>query len=273
MVRGFRFAGVVGFAIAMAAAGCSLLVDTSGLGGTTAADDAANDHAAPNDGGALDAGDADASSSSDSARTCDATFCDDFDDGPLGAKWTKSMLTGGGTLALDTPALSLPNALRAQFHGVSSPTDRYAMLEQDLGLGRAVRCDFAMNVTHRPNKDLNDVFRIRTRAPGIDDYLLYFAVATAGGALADDIAYPDGGCACPQRYESFPVLPEGTWVHVTVQTDFTTAQVTIDGQLVVDKSFGPLVPNEPIVVGLGGRAFSSIISDTLFDDFSCTVTR
>jgi hypothetical protein len=269
-----RVGFVAGFAIAIAAAGCSLIVDTSGLVGV-AGDDAASDRAAPNEAGAVDAADAsdDAASPSDAARTCDATFCDDFDDGPLGATWTKTNLAGGGTLDLATPAQSLPNALRARFYGVSSPDDRYAMLEKDLGMGKAVRCDFAMQVTKRPNKDIDDVFRIRTRGPGLNDYLLWFVVSTAGGALADDIAYPDGGCACPQRYDAFPNLPQGTWVHVTVETDFSRATVKIDGQTVVDDTFGPLVPTEPIVVGLGGRAFSSITGDVLFDDFSCTITR
>ena len=269
--RGFRASGVVGFAITTAAAGCSLLVDTSGLSGS-AAEDAASDRAVPNEGGALDAG-AEATSSSDAGRTCDATFCDDFDDGPLGAKWTKTTLAGGGTLELATPARSLPNALRAQFHGVSSPQDRYAMLEQDLGLGKSVRCDFSIYVASRPNMDLDDVFRIRTRGPGVGDFLLYFAVSTGGGSLADDIAYPDGGCACPQKYVPFTQLPVSSWAHVTVETNFSTATVTVDGTMVVSDTFGPIVPNEPIVVGLGGRAFSSITSDVLFDDFSCTITR
>jgi hypothetical protein len=140
-------------------------------------------------------------------------------------------------------------------------------------MGKAVRCDFDVYVAHRPNMDLHDAFRIRTRGPGIGDYILYLAVSTGGGSLADDIAYSDGGCSCPQKYAPFPDLQEATWAHVTVETDFSTAKVSIDGVVVVHDTFGPLVPTDPIVVGLGGRAFSSITSDVLFDDFSCTITR
>lgn len=182
------------------------------------------------------------------------------------------MLAGGGTLELGLPAKSMPNGLRAKFYGVTSPADRYALLEKDLGVGKSVRCDFDIYVNQRPNMDVVDVFRIRTRGPGVGDYILYLAVTTGGGSLADDISYADASCACPQKYVPFTKLHVASWSHVTVETDFATAKVTVDGTVVVNDTFGPINPTDPIVVGLGGRAFSSITSDVSFDDFSCTLS-
>ncbi len=254
--------------------GCSLLVDTSGLTSATTEDGAA-DRASATDGGA-DVSSLDAATdalAADGGIVCDATFCDDFDDGPVGAKWSRAIVNKG-SIDLATKYTSAPSALRARFFGSDSTDDRYAMLERDLGTGTRVRCDFSMSVTARADRDVNDPFRIRTTAPGVSDYLLYLVLPAAGGiALADDIQYSDGGCACPQRLTSFDSFPIGAWRRITIETDFTTATLSVDGAVVVTNTFGPIVPNGPIVVGLGGRAFSSITSETLFDDFSCTITK
>jgi hypothetical protein len=266
------------FACALAAGatpfGCSLVVDTSGLT-SVATEDAAGDRASGTDGGA-DGASLDALTdalTADGGTVCDATFCDDFDDGPVGAKWSRSIVNQGA-IDLSTKYTSAPSALRARFFGSQSTDDRYAMLERDLGTGTRVHCEFSMYVTARADKDVNDPFRIRTTAAGISDYLLYLVLPSTGGiALADDIHYADGGCACPQKFATFDPFPVGAWRRITVETDFTTATLSVDGAVVVTSTFGPIVPDGPIVVGLGGRAFSSITSDTLFDDFSCTITK
>src|SRR5688572_12363721 len=58
----------------------------------------------------------DASSEADAGVSCDdaGNFCDDFDRGDLGARWTGFIVNGSGRLSLsDATVTSAPNALRA----------------------------------------------------------------------------------------------------------------------------------------------------------------
>lgn len=104
----------------LVAAGCSLVVDTSGLsgGGSAGGSDAATDTIATNDGAldgtAVDGGDAGAKGC---GRYADATFCQDFDDAATALTtptWTASDVgEARGTITLVAEgASSAPNAAR-----------------------------------------------------------------------------------------------------------------------------------------------------------------
>lgn len=60
-----------------------------------------------------------------SAAAHDAALCDDFDEGPLGQRWSVSALDAGGTLALSAAAVrSEPNAMVAETASSSSSSAR-----------------------------------------------------------------------------------------------------------------------------------------------------
>jgi hypothetical protein len=268
-VKKRRGAAVAAMVSTVCAAGCSLFIDTAGLEGELPPDASGDvqSERASSEGG-------DTSAPLDAGKVCDATFCDDFDDGGLGARWTSKAVDNGGVLELGTPARSTPNALRARFTTTTTaPGDRNALLERDLGAGTRLRCDFWMFVESPPTDGtFVDIFRVRTTAPGVDEYNLFFGVNGGPGAsFREDLFLTDGGCPCPRREASPPTFPLSRWVEVTVETDFATASLAYDGHVVAAGPFALFKPSSNVFVAVGTRAYGQQPSVVLFDDLSCTL--
>lgn len=250
-------------------AGCSLFVDTSDLAGDLAAD-ASSDVQGERASG--EGGDSSARVDADGGKACDATFCDDFDDGALGATWTSTTLTKSGVLELGATAHSAPNALRARFETSTPQGDRDAFLEKDLGRGTRLRCDFFVFVEVPPESDFVDIVRVRTTAAGVADYNLLFGVSPVGGAtFREDLFLTDGGCGCPRKEASPPAVPLSRWVAVTLETDFATASLSYDGRVVAAGPFAGFTPSSNVFVAIGTRAYKQQPSVVLFDDVSCSL--
>jgi hypothetical protein len=269
-VRKRRAAAIALMASTLYAVGCSLFVDASGLAGDPLVDastiDAAGDRPTTESG-------LDTSAPADAGKICDATFCDDFEDGPLGARWTSVEITNGGIAELTMPDDAGSKAFRARFSGGSASGDRSAVLERDLGKGSHLRCDFSMFVAARPNEIFVDALRIRTTVPGVDPYHLLFGVnAGAGGTFREDFFYTEGGCDCPLHDGNPPTFPDSQWVRVTFETNFMTASIAYDGQVVSAGKFFGFTPATNVFVALGSIAYKPETSDMRFDDFSCTMT-
>jgi hypothetical protein len=267
-VKKRRAAAIAVMASTSYAVACSLLVDTAGLGGESAPDSSID---ASSDGTTLAESAADANIV-DAGTTCEATFCDDFDEGGLGAKWTSKEVTNGGLLELGGPARSAPNALRTHFSITSGPSDRIAILERDLGAGSHLRCDVSIFVESPPSSSFIDVLRIRTTAPDVTDYNLLFGLNPAGGAtFREDIYFGDGGCGCPRKDSKPPPLPLAQWVRLSIETDFTNASLAYDGQVVSAAPFAAFKPSSNVFVAIGSIAYQAQPSVVLFDDLSCTL--
>jgi hypothetical protein len=254
------------------ACGCSLLVDTSGLGDPPAgpaADDAASDIATD---GATSL-DASASPDADAGNECKATFCDDFDRTPLGATWTSKLVTNGGVLELASPGRSPPNAFRARFSTSTSTDDRFAFLERELGAGSRLSCEFSMFLEVPPQKGgFIDVFRVHTTGPNVSEYLILLGIDGDGDAtLREDLFYGDGGCGCPRTQSSPASLGDPRWIRVGIETDFVTASVAFDGATVIAGKYGGFKPTSNISVAVGSLAYRQQESVVLIDDFSCTL--
>ena len=143
------------FVVAVAAGrGCSLLVSTSGFSdGATSSEAGAQDASAPID--AL----SDAPAKTDAASVCDATFCDSFDDGPLGARWDSRDGPVAATLALVPAANSAPSALELDLAAgkPSSTVERRAFLTKLLGVkAGTVSCRFQVNLLLSPGPGAGD---------------------------------------------------------------------------------------------------------------------
>jgi hypothetical protein len=113
-------------AIAVGLTACSLLVDTSDLAGGSASSDASADATigAPGDGSpALDAGRDDSGDAAKSSCGAVHVFCDDFDQGTLGATWDL-LLMGAGPITLDTMlSTSPPRSMRVGVIGAAGDRD------------------------------------------------------------------------------------------------------------------------------------------------------
>jgi len=248
-----------------------LLVDSSDLSGG-AEDDAAlaEDREDPPEGSAGEGGaDAGLDGAAD-ARVCDAGFCDDFDEGPLGARWSE-VDTSGGTASFGTPSLSPPNALRIVITD-AAVSRAQVLLQKELGIATKLRCAFGVYVVARPTNAFVDLFRVRTSGSGIVDYHVGLGVSAGeGGTFREDVFYPEGGCGCPRATQNPATFPTQRWVRVAVDMDFIAANATLsyDGAVVLNAPFGGFQPTSTIVVGLGGVNLRGSTADVLFDDLAC----
>jgi hypothetical protein len=261
-------------ALVVAASACSLLVDTSGLAG-----DAADGGAEASLVDALDGGgaqpDATAGDAAEGNRPpCTATFCDDFDDGGLEARWGAEEIATGGVLVLDSAdSTSAPNALHARLTNPTPSGDyRYAVLRRTLPVGRAITCEFDVKVLARPENDFADLIRIETAGGPISQDWVWFGVQPDSEVVREDIFYPDSGCECPRKWVTPPLVAAGKWTHVKVESDYVRSKVTQDGQVIFDEPSAGFLPDKPFVVSLGVSGRQSGTVDALFDSFACTVT-
>jgi len=272
--RTWRAPLLVGLVSGGFAGGCSLLIDTSDLAGRADPDGATAD--APADAPASDTsnGDGGAVDGSTPDASCEASFCDDFDELPLGGRWTSKTITNGGQLSLGTAStISAPNALHAFVEDGGAPAVRKAFVERDLGKGSRVRCDFAAFVTEAPKDDFSDLFVITTSAQNVTTYKLLYGIAAGPGTFRDDVFYSDGGCDCPRLASGPPLLPRGQWVRVSVETDFKTGRVTYDGVVVSEQPTAPITPTGTITVQLGILSYGRDRTDVLYDDVACTIWK
>ena len=207
--------------------GCSLLVNLDDLHGG-GADGGGPDVVEP-DQFAVDASDEDAGLRCDSAS---AIFCDDFDQGPFGAKWTKTNASPGATVALDdggaaAPIPSPPFALSA----ATPPTDGGASLSASLEL------DLATTMHHvRSGYDLYiDALSLNSCAIGglyqVDGvtnaygFSLLAKPGTTSLYIEGTNDLPDGGSTSDAR--TMTPIPMQTWVRVVLDVDFDGGTLTL----------------------------------------------
>ncbi|MGH7283343.1 MAG: hypothetical protein ACRELY_17590, partial [Polyangiaceae bacterium] len=166
---------IVFVAIALLAGGCSLFVDLDGLDARDAGgSDALAPDATPNEAAASDAGD---SGNADASHfTCpDASLvCDDFDESPLGARWS-AVTVQNGTLAIDDAEwFSPPNSLLITLPDNSGGLLRYNRLELDVSDLPSIDCQFEVRLDATDSTDGSDVdlWDLVLSPPGFDSWVM-----------------------------------------------------------------------------------------------------
>lgn len=205
------------------------------------------------------------------AGTCDATFCDDFDDGAIGATWTQVLRLDSGWLSLGPPAVSPPNALVIALPDGGAAQG--ASLVKDFPKASAITCSFSMlgEVLPSTANAGGDVLSFHYAGSGsVVDTDVLLSASSTGLSLREDVGFADGGCACPGFAVGPAPIANGLFTRVEMKIDFATAHVFVNdtevlthavtgsGAAAVRVSFGVDRPDQPM------RA--------RFDDFRCTVT-
>lgn len=233
--RGRVFAAWV--ATTMPLAGCSFVVETSGLFGGTPEerDDGGTGEAAVDDARvdatAGDAGDASLDTRDSSAGCIDGPgrFCTGFDEPDPQSRWTSSYKSRG-VLAFDGIGLSAPNALRAQLSAGAGNGAAY--LIKDLPAGSTfVRCELDMFLESVPTTASTeiDILNVVTIVPGSESHNVYFASFDGKWNIAE---YRGGTPPLVDRNVELGSLPSGRWLHVVLETTRSNATLTADGATV-----------------------------------------
>jgi hypothetical protein len=170
-----------------------------------------------------------------------AIFCDNFDDGPLGARWSSKSVTNG-TLTLSTAqAQSSPYSLLATV----DPSDGGAT-----GSSAALLLEVGSAFPHvRSTYDVYiDKVGARSAAlgsvyvnNGVNHYGVYLIMRSDGGvAVQEDGILPDGGDLSPDYYLN-PAIPRQSWTRVVLDVELG-AKPNVTVMLEVPPFFAPSKP-------------------------------
>jgi hypothetical protein len=250
-------------------AGCSVLVDTSGLAGGDApsAPDGSTEGGGPpppvTDGGA------EASLAPPDTATFDCgtpnVFCDDFDQGALGARWDDIERTHGD-VALAQEALSPPNALRAAVTPGTNTGDA-ALVKRFSPAPSAVHCELDFNLDSPVPVD---IFQIRTLVGGRARYH-YVGYRTNDWAIGEWIP-ASGGQPEINRSNAIAPLALKRWARLVVDLNDTNITATLDGQplgsIGIDAAGGT---RRDVAIGLPDVPKSDSAT-ALVDNVRCVVT-
>lgn len=208
---------------------CGLFPDVGSLSGDAGGSDATNDVTTTSDATPDVTTDAPTDAGLDVKKSPCAqqhTFCDDFDDGSLGATWDKPN-SSGGTLSQTTNAISPPYAFQAQVSGSGHP---YALLEKYLPASQHVHYECDMIILGAQSSGMEvDYFDFGFAPAGytygnfnmerLDDAGDIEQISKANGADAE--AYHDDSIG-----EAFT-----SWKHLVIDIDFAkdTFTASVDG--------------------------------------------
>jgi hypothetical protein len=206
----------------------------------------------------------------------DATFCDDFDEQPLGKLWT-SVATSGGALALDSDAaISLPNSLLAAIPGGGDGAPKLSKVFT--GTASRLHCDFELRVdTASPIGEIDVFDVVMTWAnSGLRFYRLALVLKASSSTFIEDAEYEDGGVLNP--YVNLPLLAQGAWTRVILDVDLASAHANIDydgtpvGQLALHPA--AQATSQTVSVGITGSYSPAGTTERLVrvDSVACTVT-
>ncbi len=250
------------------AAGCLLpeLGDFAGSGSGSSDAAVTNDAGPPgSDAGAPD------------ARSCpDGSFCDDFDDGPVGAKWgTKQEIDG--LLSLVDAGVSKPNALQMEFLPPTT-TERRAYLAKSFSLTAHthVVCSVRVNPLVRTTGSGQDYQLLLLSERGTGYGSVYVKLTPTATDLIEE--HPgDGGAARNLKFLTTATggIATGSWSTLVLDVSYTNAiaTLTVTGTTTTSITIPLVPPAKPtaIDVSLGDDGDTDTdVSRTLFDDLVCS---
>lgn len=266
--------------VVIALAGCSLFTDLSeydqatGVDGGSASEGSTDGSAVTTDSPTT----SDTGSEAGAGSTCsDGGFCDDFDELPLGARWSRVVVQNGGSLSLDDAGLSPPFAFRPRTTVAANLAIQTAYLEHVVDvIPKSLSCSFVIRIHSPPLGDSVgplDVLQLYATAPGIKEYYLRLGQLPDGTiSLREDLFPSDGGvCGCPRTSVSGTKLTTDDWTRVSLYTDFTTARVSFDDVIRISAPFFGFTPSTLSVL-LGAQVYGKAETDVSYDDVACSFT-
>jgi hypothetical protein len=199
---------------------------------------------------------------------CAATFCDDFDNGELGAKWSDAGVTTGAEIMLVDAGLSAPFAFRAASPGGIANTE--ALLAKFVGSRRALRCELDLQLVSPPPTGEIDYISFVSHTTEVPLYRVYFAIFDGTWNVAEFARAADG-TRLLDRAKDMPAPPIDRWTHVLFETDGNEASISFDGVKVATLTALSQIRPEgrEIHIGITFASSATTASSALYDNIAC----
>jgi len=200
---------------------------------------------------------------------CDAAFCDDFDDGPFAAKWTKSTVVGASVvLGLGDAAVSPPSAMSLDMAVRTAVTSRRGYLTRDVPFATPTRCDFDMSIDD-PGAATDDLGLFAISVATSDSYEL--ELKSGAGRIFVYETYKLVDAAVNEKKLDVAGRPLAGFHHITFATDWTALTVAIDGAAVPLALRGGVTGATTMGYLLGETGDGDLSHFSVrYDNFECT---
>jgi hypothetical protein len=212
------------------------------------------------------------------------TFCEDFDDKPLGAAWAQTT-TAGGALALDPDASVSPplSLLVTTFDAGPQDNGIGPLLSQTLGDGKLVatvcHCEFDLRVDQvSPSRGYLDFFGIALNPSGPPVHQVTFGVdiTSVSAHLGFGTQFTDGGVQSAEL--SLQPFTFGQWGHFVIDVQLSgggkgMVKTSIDGALSTS-TFAAPEGSLSQTISIGGKVANPPSSgwQVRFDNVWCDVS-
>jgi hypothetical protein len=187
------------------------------------------------------------------------TFCDDFDDGSIGAAWDKVANGVGGTVSQSTNAVSPPFAFQAQVP--AGPGHPYAALEKDFPAAQHIHFEFDMIIIGSQATDIEiDYFDFSFQPSGYIYGDFNLERRNPGGTSEEG---SQTTLDASTKYNDDDLTEELTsWKHVVIDLDFgkSTYTVVVDGTTIDAMSMNPPLASAQGTFSIGATYTGALTS-------------
>lgn len=186
-------------------------------------------------------------------------FCDDFDDGPLGSRWTSATLQVSGAATLSSKSeRSAPYGFDIACPSLMPSTFLMEVLTESIPAASRVAVAFDFDPVALPADGHGGVLYLATitQGPGTPRWAIQFRAGTSLADLQEQVILASGAVkGGTGQWESSTPVQLGTWTRVEMDVDFTTSPATtallLGGQTVAAGTLDPGWTRAPSTLELG----------------------
>ncbi len=186
-------------------------------------------------------------------------FCDDFDDGPLGSRWTSTTLQVAGAATLSsTNAPSPPNDLDIACPALMPSTFLLEVLTESIPAASRIALAFDIDPVMFAADGHGGPLYLATlsQGPGTPRSAIQFRAGNTLTDLQEQVILASGTIKTGTgQWASATLAPAGTWTHVEMVVDFTAspagATLRLNGQTVATGALDSSWTRAPATFDLG----------------------
>ena len=196
-------------------------------------------------------------------------FCDDFDHGPLSAKWKVDGPCAADNLDPST-WVSSPASMLAQPPSAGACQRMYV----SLAAAQRLRCDFELDISLLPSKYV-EVFRFAVTSQTVPYYQVAIGFDMTNplpAVISEDASLVDGGNPNQGARFAFPMNQVGNWVHARLSLDLqgrSATAITGNTSQNLMLAFAPLDAAQSLQIRAGASGAGTGTIAVHFDNLYC----